>query len=151
MTSDKPFELLIVDDSQADIQLFSLALRSWAQPVNLTKIYNPEEVIGIIFEMLKNETPPDLAIVDLNMPRMNGINLVENIRQETAFELMPIILFSGSASPGDVEKAYKARVNSFIQKPLDYKGYEEVAKGIENYWCKLVQLPNRSYSNTTVP
>jgi two-component system, chemotaxis family, response regulator Rcp1 len=133
-------KLLFVDDSLDELDLLKLVLKRARLEVDLEHAENGESALRRLRE---ERVPPDLMMVDLNMPRMDGFELIEIIRQDPKLTHIPIIMFSGSATEGDVKKAFRLHVNSFINKPVDLHTYTDVMRQIFKYWFEISRLPSR--------
>jgi two-component system, chemotaxis family, response regulator Rcp1 len=133
-------KLFLVDDSQDELELLRLVIKRAGLEAELTQAANGESA----FRMLKEDGfRPDLMMVDLNMPRVDGFELMKKIRGDEELTYIPILMFSGSATEGDVMKAYRLHVNGFISKPLDLDRYREVMQHIFKFWFEIVKLPTR--------
>lgn len=84
---------------------------------------------------------PSLLILDLKMPRKTGLEVLEWVRSKDGLRCLPIIMFSSSAHPGDIEKSYRLGVNAFVVKPLRVEARTEFARLVKGFWLTLVELP----------
>lgn len=136
--------ILIVDDSIAEAQIVGMAIR---------EVFNFSYVLDIceggleaIHYLLQkeryiNQPPPNIILLDLNMPRPNGIEVLKFVKSTPALQCIPIIILSGSCfMKGDIE-CYKLGANSFISKSSNYLDYVEHFRIIVNYWANIVSIP----------
>jgi two-component system, chemotaxis family, response regulator Rcp1 len=130
--------ILLVDDSPTDIKLFQVAARNsrWIEEVRTA-------ADGFdALEVLKDASwRPHLILIDLNMPRMNGFELLQELKNEPKLRSIPTVVLSTSAAPKDVAKVYDLQANSFLTKPADFDGLNDMLKVLEDYWHRVATLP----------
>jgi len=85
---------------------------------------------------------PDLILLDLNLPRMSGHEVLKNIKESRAYRTIPIVVLSSSADPEDIRKAYSHYANCYITKPVEFKGFIRAVRSIEQFWFKIGELPS---------
>jgi chemotaxis family two-component system response regulator Rcp1 len=138
-----PIEILLVEDDLADIKLTKRALKN-AHLVNNVHVAR-DGVESLSF--LRNEGEfvdaprPDLVLLDLNMPRMDGRELLQEVKADERLRAFPIIVMSTSESIDDVEKSYMRHANSYITKPLDSNQFTQAIACVTDYWFSVVKLP----------
>lgn len=133
--------LLIVDDNPTDASLLKVALRNQGR----TEFIHVVDDGAKALDFLKRDNPqPDLIIMDLNMPRRSGHEVLAVIKQDAELRSIPVIMFTSSENEADVRKAYEAHVNCFVTKPSDYATWARVVAAIENFWLETATLPRRS-------
>ncbi|MGE5605879.1 MAG: response regulator [Bacteroidota bacterium] len=138
--------ILIADDDPDDRLLIKEALEE-------AKLNNPVHFVedGIeLLDYLKREnkyrdlagsTLPGLVLLDLNMPRKNGIEALEEIKEDQKLRAIPVVVFTTSKAEEDILRAYQLGVNSFITKPINFQGLLETVEIISRYWFNIVELP----------
>jgi CheY-like chemotaxis protein len=84
---------------------------------------------------------PDLILLDLNLPKKDGRDVLKEIKESDALKTIPVVILTTSASPVDVERSYKLHANCYITKPVDLKGFIKVVQSIDNFWLTVVKLP----------
>ena len=84
---------------------------------------------------------PDLVLLDLNMPRRSGREVLEELKQDAALRALPVIIFSTSSSPLDVEDCYDRHANSYLVKPIDFDGLGDVVRALDAFWIRQAALP----------
>ena len=143
--SFRPVDILLVDDSPADVDLTREALRD-------ARMLNRMFVVGDGVEalaFLRREGPhadaprPDLILLDLNMPRMNGREVLAEIKSDPKLRRIPVVILTTSQAETDILQTYDLHANCFVTKPVELDQFVEVAKSIEGFWLSLVQLPPR--------
>jgi CheY-like chemotaxis protein len=134
----RPFEILLVEDNPADVRLIREALNHGGAPKILRVAEDGVEAL----EMLAAAGPvPDLIVLDLSLPRMNGHELLAHIRAGPRTRLIPVVIFSSSASEEDISMAYGQFANCYVSKPGDLDRFFEVLHRIESFWFDTAQLP----------
>ena len=140
MLEKKILHILLVEDDEVDV----LNVR---RSFDKNKITNPLYVAfnGIQgLEMLRTgEVPKNrrLVLLDLNMPRMNGIEFLRELRKDSELRSIPVVVLTTSASQDDIARAYSSHANCYITKPVDLDQFLRVVQSIESFWLSLVKLP----------
>jgi len=143
LTRPKPIEILLVEDSPGDVRLTREALREG-------KVSNQVHVADDGVEamaFLRREGPyadaprPDLVLLDLNMPRMDGREVLAEMKADDALRSIPVVILTTSAAEEDVVKSYDLHANCYVTKPVDLDQFMRVVQSIEDFWLTLVRLP----------
>lgn len=136
-----PFRILIADDDVDDVQITRDCFNGNDFEVDIHEVYDGE----ILLEHLKAEQKnlPQLILLDLNMPRKNGLEALEEIKQDETFRKIPIVIFSTSQSPKDIEKAYELGASCFINKPNSLTEWCDKMNKIGKFWIDCVRLPQQ--------
>ena len=147
MTSSKPsyrrVHILLVEDSQADVLITQEALEQ-AHLANITHVVD-DGVKALAY--LRRTAPyadaprPDLILLDLNLPRVNGREVLGAIKSDPALSLIPVIVFTTSRSEEDVANAYRLGANCYIVKPVEFRNFVAAIQAIRNFWFSIVTLP----------
>ncbi|HET8864128.1 MAG TPA: response regulator [Gracilimonas sp.] len=144
--SSKEIHILLVEDNEGDIVLTTEAL-------NEGKIKNSYSIVRDGWEAIqyleKNEgyedaQEPDLILLDINLPKMNGHKVLKHIKNHKDLKHIPVIMLTTSSDEADVIKSYENHSNCYITKPVDINSFLEVIASIENFWISIVQLPPKS-------
>lgn len=145
MSNNRLIEILLVEDNEGDILLTKEAFRETKTPCNITVARNGIEGLQALSKegFFLNSPTPDLILLDINMPKMNGIEVLEKIKQNLNFVSIPVIMFSTSSSDEDVQKCYKLNANCFITKPVTFDHFVEIVYKIESFWFDAVVLPRK--------
>ena len=117
--------ILLVDDDQDDCELFGEALKDYDPLLKLSCLNNSEDLIPSLED--KN---PDLVFLDVNMPRKNGFECLKEIRTNEKYDAIPIIMYSNTGRPEDINLAYNSGATVFIQKPSTYQGLVNALKDV---------------------
>jgi CheY-like chemotaxis protein len=143
MAAYRAIEILLVEDNPGDVRLTQEAL-------NENKICNKLHVARDGVEAMKflrkmngyKEAPrPDLILLDLNMPKKDGREVLAEVKADENLRSIPVVILTTSDADDDVAKAYQAYANCYIRKPIDLNRFIEVIKIIESFWLTIVQLP----------
>jgi CheY-like chemotaxis protein len=136
--------ILQADDSPDDALLTKLALKEGDATVDLYQVRDGLEALAF----LRHEGPhgdaprPDLVLLDLNMPRLDGHETLDAIKADPELRGIPVIVLTTSGSPHDVSRCYEHYVNSYVRKPVDYDQFVEVMRSIESFWLGAAVLPS---------
>jgi CheY-like chemotaxis protein len=143
MLSRGVFEVLLVEDSPADARLTREALAESLQEARLTVVSDGSEALRYLRrqEPYRHATRPDLILLDLNMPRMDGCQLLAQIKADADLRRIPVIMLSTSLSDNDVLRCYNLHANSYIAKPADLEQFLEVVAKLMHFWFQVVSLP----------
>lgn len=139
----RPIEVLLVDDDDDDVRLTQKALE---QDRVLTRIHRVDDGAEAI-SFLQREPPyedapqPDLILLDLNMPRMDGREVLQRVKEHDVWKLIPVVVLTSSDDDADVIKSYEHRANSYVTKPVDLLQFREALKSLRQYWFTVVKLP----------
>jgi CheY-like chemotaxis protein len=143
MTS-QPMEILLVEDNEDDILLEQEALAE-AQLVNLMHVVRDgEEAMAFLRREGKyqNAQRPGLILLDINMPKKNGFEVLNEIKSDPALKHMPVVMLTTSDSEADIVKSYAKGACSFITKPMDFDKFRDVARQFALYWALVARVPS---------
>lgn len=144
--SSVPPVIMLVEDNPADLRLTQEVFEEAAFEHRLLVARDGEQALA----MLRGLPPhgdlptPDIVLLDLNIPRKNGLEVLRTVRQDPALRRMPVLILSTSRAESDFMAAYDAGANAFVTKPTDWGEFAELARLIRDFWLKVVQLPPRS-------
>lgn len=142
-TYSKKCEVLLVEDNPGDVRLTVEAFKEGEIEHNVNVVQNGQEALNFLEKKAEyeNANTPDLILLDLNMPVMDGREFLEKVKLDSPFKKIPVCVLSTSTSDIDINDSYKLNANSYISKPFELSEYREVVKTIEKYWLKTVELP----------
>jgi CheY-like chemotaxis protein len=143
VTGMPAFEILLVEDSPGDVRLTREALKDAKMHINLHVASDGIEAMAFLNreEEYSDVPRPDLILLDLNLPRKDGRQVLEEIKVNPALMTIPIVILTTSASEEDVLRSYRLHANCYISKPVDLDGFLKVIKSIDNFWLSIVKLP----------
>ena len=130
--------ILVVDDSTEDVLLLEEAMQEYGLQAELESVCDGETALA---RLRDGDRLPDLVLPDLNMPRRSGREVLEELKQDAALRALPVIIFSTSSSPLDVEDCYDRHANSYLIKPIDFDGLGDVVRALDAFWLRQAALP----------
>ena len=139
----RSIQILLVEDNQADIVLIKKAFAD-ARLANVINVCRDgQEGYDFLKKIGKYaEAPtPDLILLDINMPRVTGLELLEMIKADDMVKTIPVIMLTTSASEEDVLRSYQLHVSSYIQKPVEFVDFLDAIQQIQDYWFSIVRFP----------
>ncbi len=146
MTTDAPttpIEILLVEDNAGDVRLLRETLRD-ARIRNVIRVATDGEM-GLAY--LRREDPyagaarPDLVLLDLNLPRKGGCEVLAEIKNDPKLCVIPVVILTTSKAQEDIVKSYQLHANCYISKPVELEGFVKVVRAIEEFWFSVVRLP----------
>jgi two-component system, chemotaxis family, response regulator Rcp1 len=138
-----PIEILLVEDNPADVRLTREALKEEKLTNNLSVVTDGVEAIAF----LRREKPyagaprPDLVLLDLNLPRKDGREVLEEIKADPELKVIPVVVLTSSKAEEDIVRSYRLHANCYISKPVDLGQFLEVVRSIQEFWLTIVKLP----------
>ena len=135
----RPFEILLVEDNPADVRLMREALTEGRTRKHIRVAEDGVEAMRVL---TGPSAPPDLILLDLNLPRKNGHEVLLEIRHSDRLRLIPVIVFSSSSSEEDVRAAYSRQANCYVAKPGDLESFFLALHRIEAFWLDTARLPS---------
>jgi hypothetical protein len=136
--------ILLVEDNPMDVDLTKRALRRHSLASELVIARDGEEAVNMIPRWEQGETHPSLILLDLKLPRLSGLEVLQRLKAHPDFAAIPVVVLTTSRDDGDVQRAYRFGANSYIVKPVDFDKFVEVAAQIELYWTVLNEPPLQS-------
>ncbi len=137
-TPARPFDVLLVEDDVADAMLIEEAL-SERGARNLVQV---TDGVAALEHLRATDTPrPDLIVLDLNMPRMNGRELLKVLKTDAEFQAIPVVVLTTSAAPDDVTSAYSSHANAYVTKPVNLQEFEQAVQSIDAFYLDTATRP----------
>jgi chemotaxis family two-component system response regulator Rcp1 len=142
-TEDRPIYILSVEDNLADMRLISEILSMSKLNTRLEFVRDGGEALDLLHSCNKvpDQTLPDLILLDLTLPRVDGHEVLKSIKSDPKLKRIPVLVLSGSRKKEDIDRSYELHANTYIVKPFDLDELTAVMRGIEDYWLKIAQLP----------
>jgi CheY-like chemotaxis protein len=145
----KPAVILLVEDDRSDQELTRRALGEGKIRNELRIVEDGEEALAYLFRRGKYKDPttsprPDLLLLDLNLPRVDGREVLEQIRADSKLRRMAVVVLTTSRQEEDILRSYELGCNSFIPKPVDLNQFMQVIQALEKYWFQIVVLPPKT-------
>jgi two-component system, chemotaxis family, response regulator Rcp1 len=143
LARSRPVEVLLVEDNENDVELTRQGFKRTKLLLNLHRVRNGEECMAYLRKQGEylNAFPPDLILLDLNMPKMNGREVLAQMVADETLASIPVVVLSTSEEGEEIMKLYKMRCSSYIVKPVDFEQFLKVVRSIADYWFTVVVLP----------
>ena len=138
-----PRRILLIEDSTADIELMQEAFSEAEGDVLLTSVRNGDEALPHLRRSLGEggDGRPDLIMLDLNLPRRDGREILEELKRDERLRLIPVVVLTTSGTEDDVTRCYSLGANCYIRKPFEYSQFRDLARSIVSFWFSFARLP----------
>lgn len=135
--------ILLVEDNEGDIELTKIAFKKANMSCNLSIAHDGEEAVEYLYKRgrFRDAPTPDIVLIDLNMPRMDGKEFLSIVKSDDALKAIPVIMLTSSQAPAEILECYRRHANCYILKPSGLDAFVSLAKQLESFWAGLVQLP----------
>ena len=139
----RAIEILLVEDNPGDVNLTRLALADREINVNLSVVADGVEAMNFLHRQGEYDRAihPDLILLDWNLPRKDGREVLLEIRSDARLQRIPVVVLTTSQAEEDILKAYNLHANCYITKPVDFHQFVRIIQSIEDFWFTIVQLP----------
>ena len=139
----EPIEILLVEDNPGDIRLTQEALNDSKVFNSLHVVRDGVEAMNFLFKQPPYEDAPrpDIILLDLNLPRMDGRGVLEEIKKDEELRRIPVVILTTSEADEDIVRTYDLHANCYITKPVDLNRFVTIVKTIESFWFQIVKLP----------
>ncbi|HEX8517443.1 MAG TPA: response regulator [Bacteroidia bacterium] len=143
MLNASSINILLVEDNPGDIRLTKEVLKEGKIRNNLSVVTDGEEALLFLNKTgaYKAAYTPDIILLDLNLPKMDGRQVLHEIKKNDLLKLIPVIVLTTSAADQDIRNMYANHANCYITKPVDFNQFIDVIRSIENFWLTIVRLP----------
>lgn len=139
MTGPSPIDILLVEDSPSDVR-FTREAFAEARIINrLTVVESGEAALVLLRD--PSATRPDLILLDLNLPGIDGQEVLAEIKHDVELAAIPVVILTTSASDDDARRAYQCHANCYVTKPVDLDKFIDVVREIQTFWVSIVKLP----------
>jgi len=144
-SKSRPIEILLVEDNPGDIRLTQEVLKEGKIQNNLRIVENGVEAISFLHKDGKYSSAltPDLILLDLNLPKKDGREVLQEIKNDDELKKIPIVVLTTSQAEEDILKVYNLNANCYISKPVELDEFINVVKSVEDFWLSIVKLPSR--------
>lgn len=136
-------EILLIEDNPGDVLLTMEAFKECEQSHNINSVKDGVDAIKYLrkLDVFSEAVTPDLILLDLNLPRKDGKEVLEEIKNDAELANIPVIMLTTSKNELDIEKCYGLHANCYIPKPVELDNFMQIIKSLENYWIQTVKLP----------
>lgn len=135
----REIKILIVEDNEGDIILAQEAFKEMKMKNSLTLARDGEMAI----ELINNSELPDIIFLDINLPKVDGKEVLSYIKSNERLKHIPVLIFTTSTSKNDILDAYKGHANCYISKPNNLYRFQEIVRSVEQFWIDTVELPSQ--------
>jgi two-component system, chemotaxis family, response regulator Rcp1 len=144
-SSQEPLEILLIEDNPGDIRLAEELFQEFEVHTRLSVVRDGEEAIACLRrEGRYAATPrPDLILLDLNLPRKGGHEVLAEVKADPDLRRIPVIVLTTSSADRDITRSYELHANCYLTKPVELEAFIAVVESIKGFWLQIVKLPNR--------
>ena len=141
--SGEPVDILLVEDNTGDVRLTQEAFKEGQIANTLHVVTDGVEALDFVYQRDEhtNAPRPDIVLLDLNLPRMGGDEVLAEIRDDADLPCIPVIILTSSEAEEDVVKSYELNANAYLTKPVDPANFVEVVQSFQKFWLSIVRLP----------
>lgn len=134
-------QILLVEDNEGDVILTMEALKEGKIKNQITVASDGREALDLLYS---TSSLPDLILLDINLPRVNGLEVLATIKKDERLKRIPVIMLSTSTAETDIVNSYANHASCFITKPMEYSRFIDVVRTIEEFWISIVKLPKNT-------
>jgi len=137
-------DILLVEDNEGDVEMTRRALRTASPECRVTVANNGDQALKVLHDQVVDvsKKPPQLILIDINMPRMDGKTFLSKIKDIADFKAIPVVMFTSSESPVDIRECYERHAACYVVKPFDGEQYANALRDVVKFWGDLGELPN---------
>ena len=143
LNQDRPIEILLVEDNPGDVRLTQEVFKEGKVRNQLSVVWNGEEALAYLRKQgrFTKAVRPDLILLDLNLPRKGGREVLAEIKSDPSLRCIPVVILTTSEAEQDIVESYNQHANCYIVKPVDLDQFIGVVKTVEGFWLQIVKLP----------
>jgi len=143
---NRPIEILLVEDNPGDIRLTKEAFKESNVVTNLSAVMDGAEAISYLTKQgdFANVLKPDIILLDLNIPKKDGKEVLELIKKDESLKQIPVVVLTTSNAESDIYKTYDLHANCYITKPADFNYFIDIVQSIAEFWLNIVSLPSET-------
>ena len=138
VTDTPPVDILLVEDNPADVRLTREALKETQTPSRLHVAVDGISAMAFLRE--RTHARPDLILLDLNLPRKDGREVLYDVKQDEALKHIPVVILTTSQAPQDILHCYRLRANAYVTKPVDVDQFFRIVQSIDRFWFGTAKL-----------
>lgn len=141
---DRPFRILLVEDNPGDVDLAREALQERSQGLEISVVSNGLEALSFLKRegKYKDAPRPDLILLDLNLPKLDGRQVLAQVKRDEGLKSIPVVVLTSSSAERDRQQAYALHANTYVTKPTDLGEYMERIQAIDHFWSSVASLPS---------
>lgn len=143
MVRTRPINILLIEDNPGDVRLTQEAFKEGRMNIDLSVTMDGVEAVKFLKkeEKYSDAVTPDLILLDLNLPKMDGREVLEVIKSDASLKRIPVVVLTTSNAEQDILKSYNLHVNCYINKPVDFDKFFDIIQKIEDFWLSIAVLP----------
>ena len=143
--TQRPISVLLVDDDPGDVLMIEEALESTGAPRTVYVVNDGEEALAFLRQtgQFSDAPRPDVILLDLNMPRMDGRQVLAEVKADATLRSIPIVVLTTSQSPADITSSYSLHANAYVTKPMNLDDLTEVVHKIDYFFARIAALPSQ--------
>lgn len=137
-------QILLVEDNEGDVRLIKEAFNESKIEKSFSVAKDGEDALNFLYKrgQYAGSVRPDIILLDINLPRKNGFEVLEQIKKDPDLRKIPVIMLSSSSSEDHIHKSYELNANCYVTKPVDFDEYTQVVRTIEDFWFDKAKLPS---------
>ncbi|ESQ76252.1 response regulator [Asticcacaulis sp. AC402] len=137
-------DILLVEDNEGDVEMTRRALTTAVPPVRMTVANNGNQALECLHKegAFEGARTPDLILLDINMPRMDGKQFLNVVKESSEFKSIPVVMFTSSESPTDIRECFERHANGYVVKPFDGAQYANTLRQVVTFWGSTSELPS---------
>ena len=141
-----PINILLVEDNPGDVLLMRSALKKARVANNVINAVNADDALDVLYRRNGHEedSPIDIALFDINLPGMSGIDLLQKVKTDPELKHVPVIMLTSSDAPDDIRNSYQEHANCYLTKPVDVTELMELVRTLDSFWFSIVKLPKHA-------
>jgi CheY-like chemotaxis protein len=137
-----PIKIMLVDDNEADIELTKSTLEEGKVRMDIITASDGQHALDELEDTIaRGGELPDLILLDLNMPRLDGRGFLSKMRQREELKAIPVVVLTSSDAEQDIVKSYKLGANCYVNKPVGLDEFQKIVRTVEHFWLTVVKLP----------
>ncbi|WP_267643193.1 response regulator [Haloarchaeobius amylolyticus] len=138
-----PIDILLVEDNPGDVRLTQEAFKEGKINNELHVVNDGEAALDYLYQRgdYADAVPPELVLLDLNLPRVDGLEVLEEVKSDPTLSQIPVVILTSSEAEEDIVKSYENHTNAYLTKPVSPDDFVELVRTLEEFWFELVKLP----------
>lgn len=139
----KPIHVLLVEDSPSDAKLLQTMMQVAKLYTRVVHVGDGAAALDYMYQRgpYSQSPRPDLVLLDLNLPKVNGFEVLHTLKDDPTLKVIPIVVMTSSSSEEDVLKSYQHHANCYVTKPVDFNQFQKIVQTLDTFWFTIVQLP----------
>jgi CheY-like chemotaxis protein len=144
-----PLEVLLVEDNPGDVRLTREAFRDAQALIRLHVAFDGVDAMEFLNRQAAHAgvPRPDLILLDLNLPRMDGREVLAHIKKDDSLRMIPVVILTTSEDEADIVKSYELQANCYLKKPVEFEAFERLVRSINDFWLTTVRLPQQKQAS----